>query len=89
MNCKYKLNLEKERKQYENGKITLHELAIKISDKIKKANFYDYYNKMYFRSPLLKGLTSRFRKVKTENQFNQLLNTLYNFGDQVGIWIEF
>mgnify|MGYP001603402516 CR=1 FL=1 len=73
---KKKIDLANVFKKYNTGKITIEKAGTLTAEKILKIRGF---------AP---NLVKKFSKVQTENQYNKLLNTLYDYGDLFSIWIE-
>ena len=86
-NWKYKINLIPIFKKYHSrriDKLSINEVGRLTAEKID--NFIKRNNiplKSY-----LKALSKDFKRVKREESYDRLLNSLYNFADSYKIWIE-
>lgn len=76
---KQKINLVNIFKKYNTGRIDIQTAGCLTSEKLLK-------HKPSFVA--FKRMAEKFNNVRSEKQYNKLLNTLYNFGDVLKVWIE-
>ena len=73
---KYKLDLKDLIKKYEDGKLSVPDLAKRVATRIRNMPCYES------EKAILEKIASRFEKVRGVNQFDNVINVLYDWGDR-------
>src|SRR2546423_1029394 len=80
-NWKYRLSVGRDRRDYDDGLISLQELGKRIADKIKTLPCYGKDESMFSSSNELGDCALEFENVIDVEDFDNILEALYDWAD--------
>src|ERR1051326_1628756 len=80
-NWKYHLRVGVDRREYEDGKISIQELGKRFAQKIKTLPCYEKEESRFSSTDELEDCALEFEHVQDVEDFDDILESLYNWGD--------